>query len=759
MKHLLLCFIAALLLMPSPLMADNAKKKIKTLDITMDMPTADMDLNAGEELALKSVQTAYGDLFKSGVISLMSISWDGEFGENSDEIPTFKAGFPYIATIQLLIDPSSNYQTDYKTINGDLVLSPDNFKVTINGKATRLLKDCAPYFPIVTLSFTVPGGKPGPQNKEIPFLEYNEYKSEFRSTLPYVSRKEADELNPALHSFDVLVMDRPYKFKELMYDKSFTTSSGHSYKKHNMLFISKIIIDVSNRADNNNVSEFTDLLGSMFSDIVNLKEVWLSSKVDILKYIRDLHKATVNPVFPQYRQYEEQSSKLYTAKGTLFIPEQAANAVLSMLATDPTEPSYTIRTYSGDVYAAQKAGVSATKVLTCTKHTFTAKIKTADRVCQYQTCKRPFKWYYSCSVCGKCEYNKAHTFGGGTGAEYISVHDMYEDIASDQAYIGVNAAGGHVYWKSCIFCGIPHNYHMHHLTPADQKMMGIDGSFAEYKQGMLETLRTIEEQSLLQTSLMSDEMFILPLKSEANMSVWAQDGVNRALCDNLIDDNVLGTDYTKPVTRDQLRSIMTRLVKEMTSKDATAAAIGLTDATLPQSGIVTRQELAAYVHRTLMYIERNSDLAYSEYEPKLSKYADNAQVKEWAKEPMGFCDVFELIDPKNATTLAPNETCSIEQALVTAERATMAHRTGWYMAAYIDEFGNFLSSWGVRNLYTIHSSFGSCDQIWAGRIRNGMYDKLPSTEPFTGSRCYIDAGVMHPIRAKMGRDYHKKVKE
>lgn len=47
MKHLLLCFIAALLLMPSPLMADNAKKKIKTLDITMDMPTADMDLNAG----------------------------------------------------------------------------------------------------------------------------------------------------------------------------------------------------------------------------------------------------------------------------------------------------------------------------------------------------------------------------------------------------------------------------------------------------------------------------------------------------------------------------------------------------------------------------------------------------------------------------------------------------------------------------------------------------------------------------------------
>ena len=113
-----------------------------------------------------------------------------------------------------------------------------------------------------------------------------------------------------------------------------------------------MIIDISNRADNNNISEFTESLGSMYSNIVNLKEVWLSSKVDIIKYIRDLHKATVNPVFPQYRQYEEQSSKLYTAKGTLFIPEQAANAVLSMLATDPTEPSYTIRTYSGDLHQA-----------------------------------------------------------------------------------------------------------------------------------------------------------------------------------------------------------------------------------------------------------------------------------------------------------------------------------------------------------------------------------------------------------------------
>ena len=239
------------------------------------------------------------------------------------------------------------------------------------------------------------------------------------------------------------------------------------------------------------------------------------------------------------------------------------------------------------------------------------------------------------------------------------------------------------------------------------------------------------------------------------MSVWAQDGVNRALCDNLIDDAVLGNDYTKPVTREQLRSIMTLLVKEMSGKDASASAIGLDDAALPQSGSVTRQELAAYIHRTLLYLEQNTELAYSEYESRLPKYTDHAQIKEWAKEPMAFCNALELIDPKTATTLAPNEVCTIELALVTAERGTMAHRTGWYQAVSPGEYDDFLETIAEGNHYTFVSTFGNCDRIWASRVKYGMYNKLPTIEPITGSRCYVDAQALHPIRAKMGKDYMK----
>ncbi len=757
MKKLFFAFAVAMLLLPATLWANTAKKKIKSVEITMDAPTPGMEIEDAEKLALKAVNTAYGDLFKSGVITLREISWDGEFGENKKGYPTLKAGYPYIATIQIMIDTNGDYQTDYVMKDGDYVLSPENFKATVNGMPARLLTS-APYFPIMQVTFTIPGGNGGPLKKDHHFLDYDVLKKEYRSTLPYISRKEADEVYPHSHPLDVLVIDKIDKLYEFMHEK-YISSSGHAYENYNTLLMTKVIIDVSNGSENYNISEFAETLGAQYSTTFNLKEVWLSPKVDAVKYVKDLNEATVDRLSKWGRHYMEQSTKLYTAKGTLFIPESAGKAVLDCLALDATEPTYTIRTYRGDVFEAQKAGVAATKLLTCTKHVFTAKIEAADRVCQYNTCKQPFKWYYSCKVCGKCERNKAHTFSARPGAEVLEWHSMGEDIANDQAYIGVNAAGEHLYWKSCVYCGISHSYHMKHLVPRDQKMMGMDGTFEQYKAGMLENLKSTENMCLLQTTLPSDEMFILPRKSEAKMSVWAQDGVNRALCDNLIDDAVLGNDYTKPVTREQLRSIMTLLVKEMSGKDASAGAIGLDDAALPQSGSVTRQELAAYIHRTLLYLEQNTELAYSEYESRLPKYTDHAQIKAWAKEPMAFCNALEVIDPKTATTLAPNEVCTIELALTTAERATMAHRTGWYQAVSTGELEDFYSPIGERNHYTFVSTFGNCDRIWASRVTNGMYNSLPTTEPFTGARCYVDARALHPIRAKMGKGYMKNANE
>ena len=376
MKKLFFAFAVAMLLLPATLWANTAKKKIKSVEITMDAPTPGMEIEDAEKLALKAVNTAYGDLFKSGVITLREISWDGEFGENKKGYPTLKAGYPYIATIQIMIDTNGDYQTDYVMKDGDYVLSPENFKATVNGMPARLLTS-APYFPIMQVTFTIPGGNGGPLKKDHHFLDYDVLKKEYRSTLPYISRKEADEVYPHSHPLDVLVIDKIDKLYEFMHEK-YISSSGHAYENYNTLLMTKVIIDVSNGSENYNISEFAETLGAQYSTTFNLKEVWLSPKVDAVKYVKDLNEATVDRLSKWGRHYMEQSTKLYTAKGTLFIPESAGKAVLDCLALDATEPTYTIRTYRGDVLEAQKTGRGSHQA----SHLHQACVHSQDRGCR-----------------------------------------------------------------------------------------------------------------------------------------------------------------------------------------------------------------------------------------------------------------------------------------------------------------------------------------------------------------------------------------
>ena len=93
---------------------------------------------------------------------------------------------------------------------------------------------------------------------------------------------------------------------------------------------------------------------------------------------------------------------------TLCVPASQGDAVKALMAKHAKFPPYTVRTYTGNVADAQKAGLKATKN-PCTKHNFVAKIMTADRQVQYYTCKQDPKLYYSCSICGLCERNpKTH---------------------------------------------------------------------------------------------------------------------------------------------------------------------------------------------------------------------------------------------------------------------------------------------------------------------------------------------------------------
>lgn len=60
------------------------------------------------------------------------------------------------------------------------------------------------------------------------------------------------------------------------------------------------------------------------------------------------------------------------------------------------------------------------------------------------------------------------------------------------------------------------------------------------------------------------------------MSPAFQSSVNFALNDNLLDESVLGNDYTLPLNHRQLNSLAEHLVKELTGSEATASSLAWT---------------------------------------------------------------------------------------------------------------------------------------------------------------------------------------
>ena len=128
-----------------------------------------------------------------------------------------------------------------------------------------------------------------------------------------------------------------------------------------------------------------------------------------------------------------------------------------------SQPCFSIKVYDGDVYTAQKAGAARDY---CTSHTYNAVIMASDRIANLADCTNGPLWYYSCPICGKCEHNDKHTINQdymSNNAVPKADHDYALRLATDEAYVGVNAAGDQVYWYSCIYCGKPYNYHQQHL--------------------------------------------------------------------------------------------------------------------------------------------------------------------------------------------------------------------------------------------------------------------------------------------------------
>lgn len=161
-------------------------------------------------------------------------------------------------------------------------------------------------------------------------------------------------------------------------DRGYTLGALGSYER-----IGTLIMDFGSEDYANNYVE--EEFASTITRIPHLKEVWISDKIDAYKFIKRISASLKSGT--SWRYWSRSDAAFYTTKGTVFIPESSLADFKAQAEEQNYTPSFTVKTYSGDVYSAQKAGAAAAKDI-CTGHEYTAEIMTADRIFHYETCLR-----------------------------------------------------------------------------------------------------------------------------------------------------------------------------------------------------------------------------------------------------------------------------------------------------------------------------------------------------------------------------------
>jgi len=538
-----------------------------------------------------------------------------------------------------------------------------------------------------------------------------------------------------------------------------SATSGFSIEQQNC--VKKIVLDYT----------YSDGDAWSLQNFRNLEELWLGPNVDPAKFFGDYQASRTGLTGDEILMPYE-TSNLDSQKMTAFIPESSLNK----LPEDGIYKRFTTKVYSGSLTEAYKEGPSAARER-CTNHDYSAVIYTPDRVYTMKSCQAPIRYYYSCSICGKCEYNQGHTtlvnpnytFNLNT---YPSDHYFAERNLSDKYFLGTNSRGERVYWKTCSMCGKIHN---------DALMPGEAPA-----QPALELERA---------TLTNDSVNAFAVKADsyvtAKMSEWAQNEVQWASQNGILDLNLMGNDYTKPITRLQFASIAVKLAECLTGTAITPApkgtfadtdneyvlkayAAGITSGVsateFNPNGTLTRQQMATFIYRALMYVKDNTNIRYTTYTPALESYNDSREIADWARTSLGFMNALGLVKGVSATEISPNGTCTIEQAVVVANRSVNADQIGWYQVPVSTEekLLTFASELFESRYYYAPSdhaptqtAYYNSTRIWVDTPASGgqkasenpdVADNsiksrmLATVDPFTGQRAYVPATNFRPIK-------------
>lgn len=585
------------------------------------------------------------------------------------------------------------------------------------------------------------------------------------------TEKQADSLWWKLNERDMILT--PIKEETLL---------GNQYywsllKSDESLNVTRLLVDYS-------TATASYLFGQ--SPLQNIREVWLSPQVDSWEYINDLQE-----VFEDLGAalYFDGSGGMFNGFCTIYVSDEGElpKGLLSY-SSKPLSPVYFVKVYSGDVYEAFKKGDSAAREW-CPGHEYTGKAYTASRMKQHMTCQQPNEWYYSCKWCGKCEYNPKHTFSDGVPKS--PVHDFARFDISDKNYIGTNKQGEEVYCLSCRWCGINTRdddlgltYKFFLYSTGNKDVPGMKEAYNMYMEQKKNNWKKggqNYEFSLNVTTKNNINTFSFAVpkskKVVAKISENAQDGVYWAARNGLVDESVLGDDFTKPLTRLQASAIAVALAEKLSGKSVSSAKSktysdtkskyalkaagagiygGASEGKFNPDGAVDRQQLATFFYQALMYAKKNKNVRYTPYESKLARYSDNAGIADWAKEAATFMDALGLVEGSSRTKFLPEETLTIEQALIVANNSLDAPNIGWYQSGPSDTSGMvYPGDNNARNCgLSTQLNYRPYERFWRPvaipeKPGASVFDeRFAILDPYTNDRLYVQKLKFYAVKAE-----------
>lgn len=557
--------------------------------------------------------------------------------------------------------------------------------------------------------------------------------------------------------------------------------------------ITSVIVDTADNVNN-----------TFMENMLNLKEVWLSPEVDPVSFIQQ--HAGHGPTYQYLYAWYDYSAKTWDFK--LYVPECKLEAIKELFNSNLNNRMRWFETvvYKGnDVYDAyeKKHSGQDVSIQWCTNHKYNMEITTADRVMIEQDCAHTRAFSYSCSICGKPERNINHWFNNDdlippghtnhtTGRMQHNMREKTAKVIKAENFIGMNSEGEYVYQLSCINCGMKvqdasayKEFEVYpHLNVIDQF-----GSVAEYNQ-MVEVEKKQWTTVILPNALKArvgnrdgggDTMYSFAVKASpvtAKFSSWAENEVNWAKEEGLLDEALLGSDYTWNINRRQFCSLAVKLAEKLLGEEITPApsgtftdtddiyvrkayAAGITSGTgngqFSPYVTLSRQQMATFIYRALMYVRDNSGIRYTIYTPQLEKYSDSSAIQDWARTPMGFMNALGLVKGVSDTAIAPNGECTIEQAILVAYRSLFAEEIGWYQMVN-NEAENYefepYSDYSGDNRTQTSVEYG--DRIWVTSVDsvNPAYDGfLKTSYPYFPERtAWVNGEDFKPIKDLSAED-------